>query len=311
MDTLGTFWVVIIILTVILGLVLNGSSQSLVPLDSVNIGDATSESGHNLVGWTDVWTCGPFNVANKTGDWCACHDGGAGVGNMRLIWGDGGETCDTANNWASVDLDVNCNWAQTLKVEHLDGSADDGFNVYVNNTYVGTYEDQYPSNTWTETEFNISSGNYTGLLTIKLEATAPAWGGCGTYGQVAFNLIELYGGPVSATVDIDPDELNLDAGGKWITAYIELPTGYDVNDINITSVELWIWDSSASVMAQPKPTKIGDHDVNGIPDLMVKFDRAAVASWFEQGDTKLLTLTGTVGGIYFEGSDTITTITED
>ena len=293
----------LIVLALILGLVLNGSSQS--PLNSVNIGDPTSEAVHNLVGWTDIWTCGPYSVANKTGNWCACH----ADGNMRLIWGDGGETCATANNWASVDLDVNCDWAQTLKVEHLDGAADDGFNVYVNGDLVGTYVDFYDSNTWTTTEFNISSGHYTGLLIIKFEATAIAWGGCPTYGQVAFNMIELYRGPVSATVDIDPNELNLDAHGKWITAYIELPSGYDVNDIAISSVELY--DDGNSVEAKLKPTKIGDYDLDGAPDLMVKFDRADVAFWFSPDEIKTLTLTGTVGTICFEGSDTITAITED
>ena len=300
----------LIVLTLILGLVLTGSPQGSVQLDSVNIGDTTSEPGHNLMGWTDVWTCGPYNVANKTGDWCACHDGGTGVGNMRLIWGDGGETCALGNNWASVDLDVGCNWAKTLRLDHLDGAGDDGFNVYVNENLVGTYvATSETANVWYVTDFNISEWNFTGELTIKFVATGSAWSGCGTYGQVAFNLIELYGGPVSATVDIDPDELNLDAGGKWITAYIELPTGYDVNDIELSSVILE--DGANTVEAQLKPTKVGDHDEDGVLDLMVTFDRAIVAGWFVQGDTKLLTLTGTVGGICFEGSDTITTITED
>jgi len=274
---------------------MKGLSFDPVLLDSVNIGDTDSELKHDLEGWSDIWSgCG----------WCGLD------ANMRLIWGDGGETCDSENNWASVVLDVGCKTAKTLKVEHLDGAADDGFDVYINGTHVGTYVDQYPTNTWTTTEFNISSGHFTGLLTIKFEATAPAWGGCGTYGQVAFNMIELWGGAISATINIDPDELNLNARGKWITAYIELPSGYDVNDIDVSCVKLC--DGSNCVTAISKPTKIGDHDVNGVDDLMVKFDRANVATWFTQGDTKLLTLTGiTVGGICFEGSDTITTITED
>jgi len=283
----------LIVLALILGLVLTGSSQGLVQLDSVNIGDTASEAGHNLDGWTKIWSgCG----------WCGPDS------DMRLIWGDGGETCAPENNWASVTLDAGALYAKTLRVEHLDGAADDGFYVYIDGKQVDVYTDQYLSNTWTATVFDISSYNFSGLLTIKFEATAPAWGGCGTYGQVAFNMIELWG-PVSATVDIDPDELNLDAGGKWITAYIELPSGYDVNDIAISSVEL-LYDGS-SEYAQIKPIKVDDHDEDGVPDLMVKFDRADVANWFTPDDTKTLTLTGTVGGICFEGSDNITAITED
>jgi len=35
---------------------------------------------------------------------------------------------------------------------------------------------------------------------------------------------------LSATVDLDPDTLNLESKGKWITCYIELPEGYDTGD---------------------------------------------------------------------------------
>ncbi len=165
-------------------------------LDSVNIGDTTSENGCDLLGWTNIWSgCG----------WCGPDK------NMRLIWGgEGGTTCDLANNWASVTLDAGARIADSLKVQHLDGAADDGFNVYVNDDLVGTYVDYYPSNTWTATEFDISSGRYKGELTIKFEATAPAWGGCGTYGQVAFNEIELYAELVPVDkVFLTPKKLNV------------------------------------------------------------------------------------------------------
>ncbi len=147
-------------------------------LDFVDMGDSTSEATHNLLGWSNIWSsCG----------WCGPD------GDMRLIWGDGGESSAPANNWASVTLDAGWAWAETLSLNHLDGAADDGFNVYVNGVLVDTYVDQYPSNTWVTTVSDISSWGYFGQLTIKLEATGSAWGGIGTYGQVAFNLIELSG----------------------------------------------------------------------------------------------------------------------
>ncbi len=100
-----------------------------------------------------------------------------------------------AYNWASVTLDAGLAfWAVKLSLQHLDGAADDGFKVYVNGVLVGTYV-ATPINTWVTTEFDISSWGYSGLLTIKLEATGSAWGGIGTYGQVAFNEIELSGEP--------------------------------------------------------------------------------------------------------------------
>ena len=43
---------------------------------------------------------------------------------------------------------------------------------------------------------------------------------------------------VSSTLDIKPDTLNLDSKGRWITAYVELPEGYDVGNIDRTSIRL-------------------------------------------------------------------------
>ncbi|MFQ6116151.1 MAG: hypothetical protein ACE5NG_18980, partial [bacterium] len=43
---------------------------------------------------------------------------------------------------------------------------------------------------------------------------------------------------LSASMNIDPNTLNLKSNGEWITAYIELPEGYDVADIDIFTVQL-------------------------------------------------------------------------
>lgn len=76
-------------------------------------------------------------------------------------------------------------------------------------------------------------------------------------------------------IDFDPDTLNLKSQGKWVTVYIELPEGYDVNDIDVNTVKL-----NGLIPAELAPTEVGDYDEDGIPDLMVKFDRAAVSKLF-------------------------------
>ena len=43
---------------------------------------------------------------------------------------------------------------------------------------------------------------------------------------------------VEATVDFNPNTLNLKSKGKWITCYVELPDDYDVQDIDIGTVML-------------------------------------------------------------------------
>ncbi len=41
-----------------------------------------------------------------------------------------------------------------------------------------------------------------------------------------------------ANVQIEPDTLNLKNNGEWITAYIEFPEVYDVNNINVSTIRL-------------------------------------------------------------------------
>jgi hypothetical protein len=110
---------------------------------------------------------------------------------------------------------------------------------------------------------------------------------------------------ISASVDVDPDTLNLRSKGRWVTAFIELPEGYDVVGINVSTIML-----NGTVPAEVSPTSIGDYDNDGIPDLMVKFNRTAVSElMLSQGiryGNVTLTVTGRLyDGIMLEGSDTI------
>lgn len=83
-----------------------------------------------------------------------------------------------------------------------------------------------------------------------------------------------------ATIDIDPDTLNLKSQGKWITCYIELPSGYDVRDIDAETILL---EDLLPCELDPKygfvkseESYIMDHDGDGILERMVKFKRSAV-----------------------------------
>jgi hypothetical protein len=120
---------------------------------------------------------------------------------------------------------------------------------------------------------------------------------------------------VEARVDIDPDTLNLKSKGEWLTAYIVLPEGYDVNDITVSTINL-VDSIPVDINA---PATIGDYDSDGISDLMVKFDRAEVVLYLDAIDTiddgtgtdyyEELTITGELtDGTQFEGSDTIRVI---
>ena len=75
---------------------------------------------------------------------------------------------------------------------------------------------------------------------------------------------------VPADVSISPDSLLLkdDGYGKWITAIIRLPKGYDVNDINVTSVTFEVVEIGEDLLWSM-------YKIQG-NILMVKFDRATV-----------------------------------
>ncbi len=120
--------------------------------------------------------------------------------------------------------------------------------------------------------------------------------------------------PILATIDIDPDNLNLKAKGKWATCYIEFPEDYDVRLINIGTPEnpLVFLEGVIPAETDPKYGFVTDpdeyltnHDEDWILERMVKFDRQALAELLSQGTSGLTTLIVTGEIIAFEGSDTI------
>jgi subtilase family serine protease len=108
---------------------------------------------------------------------------------------------------------------------------------------------------------------------------------------------------ITATVDFDPDTLNRGSNGSWVVVHIELPQGYKPADVDLASIRL-----EGSIPAEVKPSCIGDHDKDGIADLMVKFRRSDVISKLDAGDKVPVHVTGTVGAIMFDGVDVIRVI---
>jgi len=122
--------------------------------------------------------------------------------------------------------------------------------------------------------------------------------------------------PASATVEIHPETLNPKSHGRWVTAYIELPQGLDVANIDVATVRLCLGElaacpEDASVPAGTRPTAVGDYDHDGVLDRMVKFDRASLVHLLGglTGDLTM-TVTGMVTppGQAFGASDTIRVI---
>ena len=111
---------------------------------------------------------------------------------------------------------------------------------------------------------------------------------------------------VSASIDVDPYILNLKSKGKWITVYVELPEGYDVVDINASTIML----NGTVPVDLCAPIVIGDYDNDSVPDLMVGFNGTLVSDFILSSGVVFgnvtLTLTGELySGTFFEGSDII------
>lgn len=106
-------------------------------------------------------------------------------------------------------------------------------------------------------------------------------------------------GEPAIAIDFDPDTLNRKIQGGPVTVYIELPPGLDVKNISVSTVRL-----NGTVAALTKPTELGDHDGDGRPDLMVKFDTGQVIDLFSgqaHGDYEV-EVTGEVGSFLFTGT---------
>lgn len=101
--------------------------------------------------------------------------------------------------------------------------------------------------------------------------------------------------------DFSPGILNLPSRGLRVTGYLEPLSPFAASDIDVASIRL-----NGTVPVDPAaPTALGDHDGNGIPDLMVKFNRAAVELTVSEGDDVAITVTGTMDGQSFTGTDQI------
>jgi hypothetical protein len=113
---------------------------------------------------------------------------------------------------------------------------------------------------------------------------------------------------IAATVDVKPDVLNTISKSQWITVYIELSMGYDVNDIDLLTVKL----NDTIFVDMAAAHGVGDFDGDTIPDLMVSFNRTLVISYIDSLNTGCYHKTMTfivggqiTGGMMFEGSDTV------
>ena len=294
----------LIVLTLILGLVLNVSSQSPVLLDSVNIGDTTSEAGHNLLEWSDPWV---------SPGWGGNY-GGGDDGTFRLLMGPG-DGC-TGHEDAYFTMSAGSDCAYKLVLHHLDGSQPDDFDVFILDgavyNSIGSYAQQTTGETWETSEyyFSLRSGD----IHFKLVATSPVQGWCLNWGQVAFSWAELYGWyPV--TIDIKPgsypNSINLTEQGV-------LPVAILGSSVDVSAIDLGepitlggtVVTSRGPAKAPKLAVSFEDVDGDGEMDLVAFFrvqDLVASGALDEITD-ELMLEAETTGGVPIYGTDTVNVV---
>ncbi len=128
-----------------------------------------------------------------------------------------------------------------------------------------------------------------------------------TFSNVTTNHTIAASFTLNAVVDINPDTLNLKSQSdrSSITAYIELPPGFYVEQINVATVRLLV--NGITIAAQITPASVGDYDGDKIPDCMVKFDRQAVIAALTgvSGYVSIEVMGQFTDGQTFSGMDTI------
>ena len=139
----------------------------------------------------------------------------------------------------------------------------------------------------------LEEGEYSSSMTVSSNdpfdplVTVPA--------RMAVRLINV------ADLGFDPGTLNLNSNGKWVTGYLELPTGYDPASIKIETVML-----ESTVPADPGQHSVGDYDRDGVADLALRFPRQMVLAVLPDGERVPVTVSGEVGDVaWFIGTDTI------
>ncbi len=121
-------------------------------------------------------------------------------------------------------------------------------------------------------------------------------------------LCELEPPCVAAGVKVRPLTVNLKSRGRVMTAFIDLPSGYDVRDISQPTVYIQR-DDGPKVYTLPWPYAYYDCDADGDKEMMVKFPRQEVHGILEVGDDVVVTVGGQFTNFTcFEGTDTLRVI---
>jgi hypothetical protein len=209
----------------------------------------------------------------------------------EIVWWEN----DGSQNFTKHTIDGSFDGAYCVKTTDIN---DDGFVDVLGAAYHGNeiawWENSGgTSPTWTKHTLVSSFGRPIGAYAANVDGDLDldVVGAAQTDNEIAW--WENIGEPdVQATIRVVPNKVKMGAGGKWVRAYIELPEGYNLTDIDANSI---LFNYSVPAVTDAKLARMG----------VVKFDKLAVKDVLGVGDQVEIKVTGKVDGNLFEGSATM------
>jgi len=104
---------------------------------------------------------------------------------------------------------------------------------------------------------------------------------------------------VAIGFEIRPRVLPPAGRSRWVTAWLEPPPPFLVAEIDLATVRV------NDISLPPGESTVGDRDRDGIPDVELQLDRAALERTLGAGAEATVTITGRIGRRQFSGSDVI------
>jgi hypothetical protein len=141
----------------------------------VDLGTPAGEAGVILSDW------GPVQPTTSGGNW-------GGLASDPQSYDKLCRTVYTGNDQTLASIGFNIK-IYYLEIRHLDGIADDSFDVFVDNIYWGSYVDVGSTETWKITSFMGTPGSQAGPSTVTIVATGGSWWGLQQYGQLGIDRV--------------------------------------------------------------------------------------------------------------------------
>ena len=280
------------------------------------------------------------------------NPGSGAVHNCRCIWD---VSDDDPVAYVTLSNCFGPKVSLMLNMRHLDGIADDSFDVEVKDNSdnwinVGHYadwqegsEEPIGEETWIVTLFDISlvTLDEGQPIEIRITATGGKWSGFNTFGQVAFDWIELVDDPaptlrtLEVPVDIKPascpNPLNVKSKGVLPVAILGT-ADFDVTQIDPSTVQLAVFgpgsepfdpiippdEKKRADVATPYEPYIGkmncvegcnDLGPDGYMDVTLKFNMREVGAALSEvphGECMIMAVTGSLfDGTSFIGEDVV------